>query len=284
MKAAARPPRRAALEERALVLRRFRYGESSLVAHLLTPGQGRVAVLAKGAYRLKSGFFGVLDLFDTLRVGFRAQGGELGLVASASIERRRRGVTRSLAAYRAALCVLEVAGMGARAGTGEPELFALAEGALDLLDLGRTPPALVRAAFDLAFLEQAGLAPALEACASCGAPPARGGRAASVPFSVSGGGRLCERCADEARARGRRIETVPLQQLRIASSLMAAPAAGLERVRLEEATLARLLAFVERFLEYHLETRPRAWERGAARTARRRAHGSPPRPRDDATR
>ncbi|MCA9323017.1 MAG: recombination protein O N-terminal domain-containing protein, partial [Planctomycetes bacterium] len=36
------------LRGEALVLRRFDYGETSQVGHLLTPDQGRVAVLAKG--------------------------------------------------------------------------------------------------------------------------------------------------------------------------------------------------------------------------------------------
>jgi DNA repair protein RecO (recombination protein O) len=274
--------------DRALVLRRFRFGESSLVAHLLTPGHGRVAVLAKGAYRLKSGFCGVLDLFDTLAVSWKPQSSELALLRSAALVRRRRTVPLEPERYRSALCVLEVAGLGARAGAGEPALFALAEEALDGFAAGRTHPLLVRTAFDLAFLREAGLAPALEGCAACGAVPTvsrgtrGGGRAASVPFSVASGGRLCARCAQAARSSGRKIESVPLQWLRIASSLMASSVTALERVRLEEDTCARILAFVERFLEHHLESRPRSFGRAPAppRAGRARVHhrtASPPR-------
>ena len=68
MSAPVRRVRRARFEDAALVLRRFPYGESSLLVHLLTPGHGRISAIAKGAYRPSSGFWGVLDLFDTLRV------------------------------------------------------------------------------------------------------------------------------------------------------------------------------------------------------------------------
>ena len=53
-----------ASEDNALLLRRFPYGESSLVVHALTRAHGRVALLARGAYRPKSAYCGVLDLFD----------------------------------------------------------------------------------------------------------------------------------------------------------------------------------------------------------------------------
>ena len=44
-----RPSRSPTQTDRALCLRRFPYGESSLVAHFMTREHGRVALLAKGA-------------------------------------------------------------------------------------------------------------------------------------------------------------------------------------------------------------------------------------------
>ena len=58
--------------DRALVLSRHAFGESSLVVHVLTPGSGRVNVLAKGAYRPTSRYFAVLDRFDTLELEWSA--------------------------------------------------------------------------------------------------------------------------------------------------------------------------------------------------------------------
>jgi DNA repair protein RecO (recombination protein O) len=245
------------LTDDALVLRRFAYGESSLVLHVLTPAHGKVALLAKGAYRPSSGFFAVFDLFDTLRLRWSARmGAELGLVTRAALRTRRPTVARDLARYRVALGLLELAGMTAREEHEETVLFRWLETSLELLHGGQVPAALVAVAADLALLRANGLAPALLQCASCGARAAE--RSGSVVVSPALGGRLCARCAAAEERRGRALERLPLNVVRVADSLMSTIPAQLERTRLDERLLARVQAFVGRFLEYHLETRLRS--------------------------
>ena len=71
-----------AVRDRALLLRRFPYGESSLVCHALSRTHGRVHLLAKGAYRPTSRFYAALDLFDTLELEWNATPGrELAVLA-----------------------------------------------------------------------------------------------------------------------------------------------------------------------------------------------------------
>jgi len=242
--------------ERALVLRRFPFGESSLVLHALTPGHGRVAWLAKGAYRPSSGFFAVFDLFDTLEVRWSARPHqELGLVTRATLLTRRAGLAHDLARYRVALELLELAQLTAREEHEERGLFRWLEQGLDLLAAGRASPGLVRLAAQLGLLRANGLEPALQACASCGAAGAE--RTPAVAFSFSMGGRLCARCAGEARARGRSVEELSAGLVRVAISLAALPAGRLAHTRLDPTLEQRLGVLVERFLSYHLETRPR---------------------------
>lgn len=265
--------------DRALVLRRFPYGESSLVVHLLTPRHGRVAVLAKGAYRVHSGYFGVLDLFDTLRISWRPNPRtDLGLLVEAALLQRRRGITSSLAGYRASLSILELARLGAREGHEEAELFELVVDALDQLARPEADPGLVPVAFELHFLALSGLAPALDACAACGAasgeprsPDAR------IPFSHARGGRLCPACAARARDEGLPVGTQPLHVLRVARSLLQTPLRLLPRVRLDPARITRVRDLVRRFLEYHLESRPRSWGPGPRRERRRGGRTTQPR-------
>ena len=255
------------IRDRALVLRRFAYGETSLVTQLFTRSHGRVHCLAKGAYRSKSRYCGVLDLFDTLELEWSApRGAELVLLAEASIATRRAAIARDLGRYRAALAVLELLELGTVAGQSEPALFALAEETLDGLALAGADAVLERIAFDLRFLQNLGLAPALDACAACGGPAPRPTRAGTA-FSASSGGCLCPACADEARAAGRRVAALPPDVLRVAHVLLTAPVAERRRVRLAAGQTERVRAFVDRFLEYHLETRPRS-RRRAPRPAR----------------
>jgi DNA repair protein RecO (recombination protein O) len=254
-------------EDRALVLRRYPFGESSLVVHLLTPGSGKVHVLAKGAFRPTSGYYAVFDWFDTLAVGWREQrASDLGVATRGRILARRRGLTATLPRYRAGLALLELLDLAAQPGRDESGLFGLAERWLDLLGSGATDPSVALVAFDLAFLENLGLAPALASCAACGgavaAPRGKDGR---IPFATGAGGCLCPRCGTEARSAGRRVESLPVNVVRIAASLAGADPEHLSRFRVDARALGQVRALVERFLDYHLETRPRS--RSGARAA-----------------
>jgi len=250
--------------DRALVLRRFRYGESSLVLQVLARERGRVHLIARGAYRPKSRYYGALDLFDTLALEWsEARGRELQNLREAAILTRRARIALDLDTFRAATTALELTSLAARADQPGRELFDLLAALLDQLPDARpgVPPALPLAAFELGLLQHLGLAPALATCAACGgaAPPDGRGRSA---FSAGAGGRLCGRCAAEARSSGRRVGTMPADVLAAAGDLladgprpgaaatMAALAVGAERVRY----------VVARFLEYHLERRPRSYE------------------------
>jgi DNA repair protein RecO (recombination protein O) len=252
---------------RALLLRRYPYGESSLVLHLVTAEHGKLHLLAKGAYRPTSGYAGVFDWFDTLEVRWRTpRGGELALATAAGVLVRRRALTQSLERYRAALAMLELADLAAQPERPEAGLLAILEAGLDTLARGAAAPELALVAFDLAFLHNLGLAPALSSCAACGAEPtgapAERGRA---PFAAGAGGRLCARCAAEAKAQALKVQSMPLNLLRIADSIARATPELLERLRVAEPALRDVRELVQRFLEYHMETRPRA--RGAARAA-----------------
>lgn len=255
------PPVRAA--DRALLLRRTPFGETSLVVHVLTSGRGRVELIARGAYRPKSRFSGVLDWFDTLELDWsRSDDGVLGTLRAGDVAVRRRSITRSLERYRCAQTVVELLDVATRAGAVDAPLFGLGEGALDALDAAPGPAYGALAAFELKLLAVLGLAPSLERCAACGqdAPPVDASAAEPrAPFSAGAGGRLCAVHANEAVASGRRVGTLPVDVLAAAAAALREPlgAAGPWEggaPRLDE----RVLDFAGRFLDHHLETRPRS--------------------------
>ncbi len=292
--------------DRALVLQRHPWSESSLVAHVATAGHGRVHLLARGAFRTSSRFYCVLDLFDTLELEWnQSPGRELADLRAGDVKTRRRHIAGSLAAYRAATTVLELVDLASRFGPPDARLFARAEAALDQLDgsaqrvavvegspappppaersgatgdatdipllpgldipvasappstplVSDTFPDLVLAHFELDYLDHLGFTPALVTCAACSNPaPPTSGRDPRVQFSAGAGGRLCARCADEGRARGLRVGTLPIRVLDDARLLGSGnwPAdAAPERI-------VRVRDWIERFLDYHLETRPRS--------------------------
>ena len=246
----------------ALLLKRSPFGESSLVVQVLTRRHGRVRLIVKGAYRPNSGYAFVLDYFHTLRLHWsHARGRELAPLRKAELICRRRDVAEDLSAYTAALSVLELAELAARPEHRDEPLFVHTESALEALTPSRLagpeggPGAIDRAlvTYELAFLNDLGLLPALSECAACGGPaPVLDRARGRVAFSAGAGGRLCNTCAREARASGRRVGTLPLDVLELARDLCLGDATSPA-----PEVLLRTRDFVERFLNYHLETRPR---------------------------
>ena len=243
--------------DRALLLKRFPYGESSLVAHLCTREHGRAHLIAKGAYRPGSRYFAVLDHLDTLEIVWApSRTRDLSNLHAGSIPRRRRRISADPRRYFAAMSMLELADLASRPEQSDPDLFDLLEGALDGLEEGRAPADLELVAFELRFLQNLGLGPALHTCAACAGPADPVGHDGSrVAFSAGAGGRLCRACADEARASGRRVGTLPLEVLEAARALLeGGTAAG---AAFSQERVDRVRDFAGRFLDYHLETRPR---------------------------
>ena len=248
--------------DRALLLKRSPFGESSLVAQVLTRANGRVHLLAKGAYRPTSGYYAILDFFDTLELEWSSsKSSELDLLRRGSLETRRRRVSADLPRYRSALAVLELVEFAAQPAAADPELFDLSERALDALAHPELSPPLALVVFELAFLHNLGLAPALDACAACGgaapALPPDGRRAA---FSAGMGGRLCRACAARGRAEGRRVGTLPTDVLESALELRGRSLEPELLAQLAPPSPERLIQtriFTLRFLAYHLQNLPR---------------------------
>jgi len=265
-------------EDRALVLRRFAFAETSLIVHLLTRQHGLVHGIAKGAYRPRSRLYGWIDLFDTLSVGWStSRGGGLVLIRDGGIDTRRRGVTRDLDRYRAGLGILELAALGARAGRPEKRLFDLCASHLDALDREIAAPRLVALSFQLSFLEHMGLQPRLEACVGCDQADLLQGSEKGLAFSDSAGGALCPACARSARAEGTQVRRVTRAAVRGAIGISRVAPDALDRTSLADALVTQVDGLVRGFLEYHLESRARAFSDLSESTSPERPRRSRPR-------
>ena len=125
------------LHDRALLVRRTPFGESSLVVQACTRLHGRVHLIAKGAFRPTSRYYATLDWFDTLELEWSPPRlGELATLRAGSIVRRRATLPLEPACYRAAHAVLEQVELASRHEHADQALFDAAERALERLELG----------------------------------------------------------------------------------------------------------------------------------------------------
>ncbi|NVB41930.1 DNA repair protein RecO [Pseudenhygromyxa sp. WMMC2535] len=183
----------------AVVLRTRSLREADLVVILLTPGNGKLDCIARGARRSRRRFPGGLPVGARGEAALGRGRGSLVPLEHFAAGFDHSGLGRDLEgfAYVNYLCELTdrlVEGSGA-----DPASFALLCEAIETVISGgacegggSTRPAILRR-FELGLLEGLGLLPALDRCGVCGSPvlASIGVDGRGVPFSVSRGGALC---------------------------------------------------------------------------------------------
>lgn len=205
----------------ALVLRTVEFSETSLIVTLLTEDLGRVSAIAKGARRIKGPFEGSLDLLSVCRIVLIPKAGDaLDILTESKLRRRFRAGTRSLERLYAGYYVAELLRLLVDDDDPHAELFRLALAILDWIDSPHpeTGPTVGHALllFDAQTLRLLGHAPSIDRCSDCGCNVDLVEIAANsdrnVPFSLTGGGVLCDRC----RSRGQNLlMTSPATLLRL---------------------------------------------------------------------
>jgi DNA repair protein RecO (recombination protein O) len=182
----------AAIRTLALVLRAVDVFETSVVATVFTRELGKVAVLAKGARRLKSPVQGGLDLLGVSDMVLFPKASEaLDLLAEAAPVERFACLRRDLAALYAGYYVAELLLDLTDYHDPHPRLFDAAR--VTLRHLGDVELRMRRIMrFELACLRELGLLPAFDHCAQCG--QAVEPEADVIWFGEECGGVVCVDC------------------------------------------------------------------------------------------
>jgi DNA repair protein RecO (recombination protein O) len=182
----------AAEKATGIVVRTYDWSESSRIAVIWTREFGKVRVLAKGGRRLKSNFEVALDLLTVCSIVLlRKSSGGLDLLTEARVEERFNGLRRDLRAMYAGYYVAELLGEGTQEYDPHPGLFELALETLRKLSAGGDVLGLV-SAFELGWMNELGLKPVLDRCATCQRADLFDG---PLMFSPTAGGVVCPSCA-----------------------------------------------------------------------------------------
>lgn len=149
------------MDERAtgIILRVRPLTESSLITHWLTPLQGRIATVAKGARRPKSVLRGKLDLYFSASFSFRrSKRSDLHNLREATLLDTRPDLRREIARLNQAAYAVRLIELATEAETPVPGVHALFEAFLHRLQTAPPSPVPVLA-FELGILADLGLQP-----------------------------------------------------------------------------------------------------------------------------
>jgi len=231
----------------AVVLRTYKWSETSKIVTLYTHGFGKVKVVAKGARRPKSKFGASLEpVTHSTVVFYRKEGRDLHTFSQSDLIASFPKLKSDLSAlsYASAVCELTdrlIAGEE----PNRPLFRALVETlrGIEESEVGDAEKFLWR--FQLRLAAFLGYRPEFGSCVRCGASL----EGAKIAFSVALGGTLCERCAGEGvQARpiymgtARFLFHLQREQMNRVRSLKSLP-------RLAE----EIRPLLRRFLEYHTE-------------------------------
>ena len=189
MRAGARVSHRVTTD--ALVVRSVPYGESDVVATLLTEKEGKVAAIVRGARKGSRRTFGSLEPMHTVAATYEDKGTELVTLKEARVVRARTGLLARLDAIEAGGTLLRWARHVFPPKTPEPSGFATLIETLDALDAGGADAPSELAAAGLRLLADVGWGVELGQCVKCGrACP----EDASAQLDPDRGGIMCRSC------------------------------------------------------------------------------------------
>lgn len=223
--------------DQGIVLRGYPFGDADRVVVLLSPNNGKLRTVAKGVRKTSSRFGGRLEPFTHVDLVLY-EGKNLDTITQVSTIEAFPRLRSDLERVVAAGIMVEAADAVAQEEESSLRLFLLLQRGLRALEAGVTGSDLITS-FLLKLATVVGVAPALEACASCGRAEGL------VGFSFAGGGVVCERCRGERGVRLRDGLTAYLALLEKAD-FAALPESN-------PALAGDAMGVARRFVEYHLD-------------------------------
>ena len=194
--------------DEVVILRTHKLGEADRIVTMLSRRHGKVRAVAKGVRRTSSRFGARLEPFMVADVQLY-QGRNLDIVQQAeSLGSYGADIAVDYDSYTAASAMVETADRLNEA-EATPQQYLLLVGGLRALSTAEHAPRSILDSYLLRAMALSGWAPALSACARCGAPgPHRS-------FVAQLGGAICEDCAPVGAARP------PVGTLSLLQALMA---------------------------------------------------------------
>jgi DNA repair protein RecO (recombination protein O) len=119
----------------AILLRKTKLTETSLIVTWLTESHGRLKTVAKGARRPRSAFAGKLDLFFDTEIQFaRSKKSELHTLREVVLKNPREGVRKNYQSVQLASYFVELVELVTEPDHAVPEIYDLLKRALDFLN------------------------------------------------------------------------------------------------------------------------------------------------------
>lgn len=227
---------------RGFILRMIPYGETDIVATLLTRELGVVSALAKSARKSKKRFGPAFDLMNLLGLEIKPSGGGLAKLLSIELIKANRKAAENVDAYFALNHILEITRLALKEGEPHPEHYDLLEAALAAIEKDANPAETLRL-YQIRLIALMGYSLAGKTCVDCGKELQNGAvYIGSAPH--------CHPCGG---LKGRAISPGTHK------TILAALTTPFGKLRIPPKVETELKPLIEQALETALGTRVRSW-------------------------
>lgn len=145
-------------KEKAILLRRTKLTDTSLIVLWCAEHGGLVQTVARGARRPKSPFAGKLDLFYGCEIAYvRSRKSDLHNLRESAVQKPRQELATEYPRLQVAAYFVQLVEMAAERDTPVPGLYALLDRALDYLSDDPRPKAGAISRFELRLVDLIGL-------------------------------------------------------------------------------------------------------------------------------
>ncbi len=225
---------------RGLTIRSVDYKEADKILTVLTDTRGTLTVKARGVRRKGSQLKAAAQLFTFSQMTLYEQKGRATL-QEAEVLQQFSGLQTDLTRLALASYLAEVLATEAEDAPADPDIQRLALNSLYALSNDLCDPAVIKAAFELRYMQMAGYAPDLSRCTVCGTPhPVR-------PVALLEAGTVrCQACA--LTGAGGKQQPITVSVLEAARYILSCDLKKLFSFTLPEDDLRRLGNFCEAYL------------------------------------
>jgi DNA repair protein RecO (recombination protein O) len=227
-----------------IVLSRFDLGEADRVLTVITPGLGKIRVIAKGVRRTTSRLGGSLEPFAELNLAL-ARGRTFDVVTEVRVGHAWLKLRDSLESAATAWYLAELADRSLEERHEAEPLYALLRRAYELLDAGMAPGRVARW-YEMYLADELGQRPEVDRCVECDRMLDASGTFRWVPPL---GGVLCDRCPGPPAERA----ALSLDGLKLLKAYQRLDIEAIADLRLPEATEREVEGAMRDFIRVALE-------------------------------
>lgn len=170
----------------ALILKSYKFRNTSKIIHILSSDSERISLVAKGARRTKSQFAGNIEPLNLSQLVYYIKPGKsLGTLKEATIKNGHGSLKKDLYRLNIGWSLIWI---GRKIPSPMKGLFGLEKRSLSFLNRGFKEEVLIY--FFLSLFKLQGIPPEISKCISCGSKEVE-------YFDIEGGGTKCKNCASK---------------------------------------------------------------------------------------